>query len=301
MSHNMDPAPTAADSRVGDPARAVPRRATPARRLNTVCNLEDWEVSETRDTMRRILPYFLAAHPDYPSGMEHRKHWEFAQLLNGLDLLGVLREDAWVLAVAAGREEVAFDLTNRVRWVFCTDLYGTGDFSALEADPRILVDPDGAARCQYNRRRLVVQFMDALDLRYEDGTFDAAYSSSSIEHFGGRDGARRALAEQRRVVKPGGIVAFTTEVILNGAPSFDEGNLCLFTPEGIDQLCRGAEGLELVEPIDLSISDATLANVTPLTEAIARRDRSEDDVYPHIVMSHKGREWTSVAVFMRSV
>jgi hypothetical protein len=26
--------------------------------------------------------------------------------------------------------------------------------------------------------------MDALDLRYEDGTFDGIFSSSSLEHFG---------------------------------------------------------------------------------------------------------------------
>ena len=63
--------------------------------------------------------------------------------------------------------------------------------------------------------------MDALDLRYEDGSFDAVYSLSSIEHFGGLDGVRRALAEQHRVVKPGGIVAFTTEVIVNDADTLE--------------------------------------------------------------------------------
>ncbi len=71
--------------------------------------------------------------------------------------------------------------------------------------------------------------MDALDLRYEDETFDAVYSLSSVEHFGGLDGVRAALAEQCRVVKVGGIVAFTTEVIINDADSYHDGHLLLST------------------------------------------------------------------------
>ncbi len=85
--------------------------------------------------------------------------------------------------------------------------------------------------------------MDALDLRYEDATFDAVYSLSSIEHFGGMRGALDALAEKRRVLRLGGIAAMTTEVIVNGAPSLHEGNLFLFTPDELLHLCNAAPGL----------------------------------------------------------
>ncbi len=214
--------------------------------LNGLCNLEEWDLPELRSTIRRLLPYFIAENPEFPKGMEHRKHWEFAQLANGFRRLGVLNGEAWILAVAAGQEEVAFDLTNDARWVFVTDIYGSGSFSNLEAEARILFDPDAVARCPYNRRRLVVQFMNALDLRYEDGTFDAVYSLSSIEHFGGMEGALAALAEQRRVLRHGGVLAFKTEVVVNGAPGLHDGNLFLFTPEQIESLCENAGGLELV-------------------------------------------------------
>ena len=117
--------------------------------------------------------------------MEHRKHWEYAQILLGLEQLEVLDRDAMVLAVAAGQEELLFELTNRTRWAFATDIYGSGPFAEREADMAMLRDPDSVARCSYNRRRLVVQCMDALDLRYEDDTFDAVYGLSSLEHFGG--------------------------------------------------------------------------------------------------------------------
>jgi SAM-dependent methyltransferase len=269
-------------------------------RLNKVCNIEDWEAADLRATMRRVLPGFVGQDSRYPTGMEHRKHWEFAQLLNGLADLGALPPDGMVLAVAAGQEAVLFDLTNQVRWVFATDIYGSGPFVDMEADPVILRNPDAVAPCPYNRRRLVVQYMDALDLRYEDQTFDAVYSLSSIEHFGGTDGVRRALAEQCRVLKPGGIVAFTTEVVVNGAELLDEGHLLLTTPEQLTETCESVPGLALVEPIDFSVSDRTKATVMTLSDAVANVHRQESD-YPHIVLEQSGRHFTSVSVFLRRV
>jgi SAM-dependent methyltransferase len=266
-------------------------------RLNKVCNIEDWALPEMTSTMRRLLPHFLEQSAQWPTGMEHRKHWEFAQLLNGLHELKALDPSGMVLAVAAGQEAVIYELTNRVRWVFATDIYGAGSFT-LEADAGILFDPDRAATCPYNRRRLVVQHMDALDLRYEDETFDIAYSLSSIEHFGGMSGVANALAEQCRVVKAGGIVAFTTEVIVNEAPPLDEDNLVLFRPEQMADLCRRVRPLRLVEPIDFGVTTTTMAEVISLDEAV-RNDARHSIRYPHVVLEHRGRLYTSVAVFLR--
>ena len=100
--------------------------------LNKLCELEDWRVPARVAAMRRALPYFLDISPDYPAGMEHRKHWEFAQLLVGLEQLGALNPDGLVLSVGAGHEEPVYELTNRVRWVFATDIYGQGRFRRLE-------------------------------------------------------------------------------------------------------------------------------------------------------------------------
>jgi SAM-dependent methyltransferase len=267
-------------------------------KLNKVCNLEDWQSEERAQTIRKVLPYFLQQDPAFPKHMEHRKHWEFAQVLLGLEVLGVLRADALVLSVAAGHEEVVYEMTNHVRWVFATDIYGTGPFTGWEADMTMLRDPDAFARLPYNRRRLVVQYMDALDLRFEDGVFDAVYSLSSIEHFGGADGVRLALTEQTRVVKPGGIVAFTTEVIINGADEFEEGHLLLSTPEQLDALCHDLPGLHLIEPIDFSVTSSTAATVTSLAQSIDNSSRGVTD-YPHIVVEHEGRHFTSVSVFLQ--
>jgi SAM-dependent methyltransferase len=269
-------------------------------KLNKICNIDDWESDGRAEVMRTILPYFLQSNADYPHQMEHRKHWEFAQIFLGLEAIGVLERDAWILSVAAGQEELIFELTNHVRWAFAIDIYGSGPFAGWEADTVMLRDPDSVARCAYNRRRLVVQYMDALDLRFEDETFDAVYSLSSVEHFGGVEGVRRALTEQCRVVKVGGIVAFTTEVIVNGAHTLHDGHLLLSTPDQIDTLCRDMPGLRLVEPIDFEVSERTREHVTSLADALANSRQRQSD-YPHILLEQDGREFTSVSVFLERI
>jgi SAM-dependent methyltransferase len=57
-------------------------------------------------------------------------------------------------------------------------------------------------------RRLRLEPADGTALRYEDASFDAAYSSSVIEHIPG-DGDTRAMAELARVLRPGGVLALT--------------------------------------------------------------------------------------------
>lgn len=280
---------------VRDPAAVDLDRRMP---LCKLCELEDWRDPRRVAAIRRCLPYLSAVAADFPRGMEHRKHWEFAQLLAGIEELAALREDGLVLSVGAGHEEPVYELTNRARWVFATDVYGGGRFRSLEGDGRMLVDPDRFARLPYRRDRLVVQWMDGLDLHHEDGTFDVAFSLSSIEHFGGLHAAREALREMARVVRPGGSVAVATECVVNGVAGHRGRGLALFTPGEITELARACPDLELVEPIDFGISPATMGKVKPLSEALLEARRGVTD-YPAIVFEHRGRQFTSVFLFLR--
>jgi SAM-dependent methyltransferase len=232
--------------------------------------------------------------------MEHRKHWEFAQLLCGLEELSAVDPGSLVLSVGAGHEEPVYELTNHVRWVFATDVYGGTQFGSLEGDGRMLVSPDRFARAPYQRNRLVCQWMDGLDLRYEDGTFDVAFSLSSIEHFGGFHAAQKALQQMARVVRPGGVVAIATECILNGTAGHRGRGLALFTPSEIAALAHSCSELELVEPIDFGISPATMSKVQPLSEALIEARRHLTD-YPAIVFEHRRRQYTSVFLFLRKL
>lgn len=266
--------------------------------LNRTCNLEDWQNERLCETIRLLLPDFARDIPGFPKSWEHRKHWEWAHAMVALETLGAIRADGMALGVAAGTESPIYELTRRMRWVHATDIYGTGDFSNLEAQASMLQNPDAFARGPYNRQRLVVQHMNALDLRYEDDTFDVVFSFSSIEHFGGKSGAERAMHEMGRVLKPGGILALTTECIVSGHEHYSTPGLELFSPRTLNQLLRCERKLDLVEEFDASISRATLGTTMQLEKVVEDAHRGHSD-YPHVVLELNGRAFTSAAAFLR--
>jgi SAM-dependent methyltransferase len=237
--------------------------------------------------------------PGFPHNQEHRKSWEWAHTLLGLEKLRALNPDGVALGVAAGNETLLFELTRHMRWVFATDIYGSGTFNHYEAQGTMLVDPDRFARGPYNRNRLVVQYMNALDLRYEEATFDVVFCLSSMEHFGGMNGAKQGLAEMARVLKPNGILAITTECIVNNAPHLTSSpNLELFSPETLQDLLTSSAHLQMIEEFDHTITPLTLATCISLKKAVedSRIGRGE---FPHIVLELEGRQFTSGAAFLR--
>jgi SAM-dependent methyltransferase len=266
--------------------------------LNKVCELEDWRDPVLCDAMRLLNPHCVRAYPNYPESLEHRKAWEYGQLFAGLKSLDALRSDAIILSVAAGHETPVYELTNHVRWVFATDIYGSGEFTKCESDAVMLRDPDHFALAGYNRNRLVVQYMNALDLRFEEGTFDVVFSLSSIEHFGREKEIRAGLREMERVLKPGGVLMLTTECIVNGAGELNRDNLELFTPQSLARLLDSCPRLRLLDEIRFTASPATLATVIPLKKAVKDAHKGRSD-FPHIVLELEGRLFTSISVFLR--
>jgi ubiquinone/menaquinone biosynthesis C-methylase UbiE len=60
--------------------------------------------------------------------------------------------------------------------------------------------------------------MDAKELEFEDGSFDAVFSLPSIEHFGTWADIRRSAREIGRVLRPGGAAFIATECFLGVGP-----------------------------------------------------------------------------------
>ncbi len=142
-----------------------------------------------------------------------------------------------MLSVGAGHEGVLYWLANRVGWVVATDLYEGvwQQVQGREGDPNVLRNPEAYAPFPYRRDRLTFMRMDGRRLAFRDGTFDLAYSLSSIEHFGGVENAASTLREMGRVLRPGGIVALATEYVLSGPPHEET-----FQPAEFVQLDRSA-------------------------------------------------------------
>jgi SAM-dependent methyltransferase len=217
----------------------------------------------------------------------HRKPYELTQLVYGCRRLGALRDDSTIVSIGAGHELVLYWLANHARRVVATDLYEGvwQDAQGREGDPDVIRKPEDFAPFPYRRDHLVFMKMDGRRLAFRDGTFDIAYSLSSIEHFGGLSGASATIREMGRVLKPGGVLALATEYVLHGPPHEET-----FQPRELAELID-QPGLRLVEPID---------------EHVYRRyEYAAIDLYknpyqtPHMVVRFNDTVFTTVMVFLR--
>ena len=123
-----------------------------------------------------------------------RSHrWRPAQNSAGY-LLAALPATARVLDVGCGPGTITVDLAARVPG---------GRVTGIDAAPDVLAE----ARREADRRgQANVRFEtgDAYRLAYPDGTFDVVHAHQVLQHLGD---PVRALAEMRRVCRPGGLVA----------------------------------------------------------------------------------------------
>ena len=260
---------------------------------NKVCELEDFEDEGFRRYAGEIFARdarFLRFEP----GREHRKVWEVTQAARTLVDFNAVHPDAEILGVAAGVEETSFWATNHARRVFATDLYLDSRGWEDDAPRSMLLTPGEHAPCAWNERRLVVQHMDALDLRYADDSFDGAFCTSSLEHFGEEDQIRQALKELWRVLKPGGIGTLSTEFRLSGPPPGLPGTR-IFDAAELDALIVQPLAWELLEPLDLTISGATLGTEMLLADAYAAPLAR----FPHIVLREGELLFTSIHLALR--
>jgi ubiquinone/menaquinone biosynthesis C-methylase UbiE len=135
----------------------------------------------------------------------HRKAWEYAYCIFGLTHLGVVKPNSKAIAIGAGHEKTLFYFANRIQKMIATDLYN-GWGKGGEGDPSMLTTPEKFAPFPYKKENLDAYQMDGTDLKFEDNSFDFAYSLSSIEHFGNRESVEKAMCEIYRVLKPGGVL-----------------------------------------------------------------------------------------------
>jgi SAM-dependent methyltransferase len=264
-----------------------------------VCVLEDFLDPDLTAIVGEAFAT-LSTGTRFPAGQESRKYWEVAQSIRGLRDFGAIHEEAELLGVGAGIEQTGFWLTNSARRVFMTDLYAAEESGwELTTPRRMLVDPAPYAHCRWSPQRLVVQHMDALDLHYEDGSFDGLFSSSSIEHFGGPHEIATAAREMARVLKPGGIATIATEFRLDGPPPGLPG-VRLFSEDDLHELIIDVADWELVEALSSETSSATLSTIVDFTEALEDSAAGRGwRIYPHLVLRHGLHLWTSVSLVLR--
>ena len=249
-----------------------------------LCELANPAKWDNPDWMK-LLRDLKVVPADKPS--MHRKGYEFTQLLYGLERLNRLNEGTTVLSVGAGHEAILYWLANHVGSVVATDLYEEGRWESCggqEGDQRVIQRPEDYAPFPYRRDRLLFLKMDGRHLAFRNGTFDVAYSLSSIEHFGGLRGAQAAVDEMARALKPGGLLVLATEYMLSGTPHEE-----VFQPADVHALID-RPGLRLLEPID--------ENVYKRYQYVAvdlYRNRFQT---PHMVVKMGDTVFTTVMLFL---
>lgn len=263
------------------PSSAGLRPSRFPRRLCKLCDATDWRDQD----WLHILDEMKLSYQRDPK-LRNRKTWEWVHGIYGLKLLGFLNDKTSALGVGSGKELALYYLANHVHRVLATDLYQTSLWS--EAPKAMLTKPELFAPFPYREDHLSVQHMDGLNLALDDDSFDIIFSFSAIEHFGGHPAATRAMREMARVLRPQGLVVLTTELILNGAPHPE-----FFLPEEINHELIEPSGLKLVEDIDFSLSEETLAS------RVVNLDHfGWQSITPHYILRHGKWLWTSVLFFL---
>jgi ubiquinone/menaquinone biosynthesis C-methylase UbiE len=284
------------------------------RQLAKLCDVRDFEDADVLRVLREILP------EREPLAHVERKVWEFAMLALFLEETGRLREDTSALAIGAGDERMVFWLANRVGRVVATDIYGEGSFAEREATTTMLTDPASHAPFPYREDRLEVLYADARELPFEPESFDVAFSLSSIEHFGGARDVARSAREMARVVRPGGHALVVTECFVRLDPRqsalADSAVRALtlgrkrrgaapwrrliegFTPRELETRIVGPSGLELMQPLDRSLSPESWDNLT-LTHGDGRLEPATGSFYPHVLLQSGRSVFTSVCLPLR--
>jgi SAM-dependent methyltransferase len=280
--------------------------------LAKLCDVRDWDDADFVRVVSEILP------ERDPAAHVERKVWEFAMLALFLEQTGRLREETEALAVGAGDERIVFWLANRLGRVVATDIYGEGDFADREARSSMLDDPGAHAPFRYREDRLEVRWMDARQLDFPDASFDVVFSLSSFEHFGGADDVAAAARELGRVLRPGGHAFVVTECFvrrhpLNAAPADLAVKVAtlgrkrkraglrsravvveVFTPGELERLIVRPSGLELMQPLDLSLPASSRVNVTRTDEHGLHPESG--GYWPHVILKAGRSLFTSVSL-----
>jgi SAM-dependent methyltransferase len=132
--------------------------------------------------------------------------------------------------------------------------------------------------------RVTFQVVDASrPLPFPPSMFDAVLSNDAMCHISNREGA---LAEWRRVLRPGGRMLFTDAMVLTGLVSQEEIatrssiGFYLFVPPGENERLIGRAGFTLLSSED----------VTAAAEAIARRWHAAREQHRTELLSREGEE-----------
>jgi SAM-dependent methyltransferase len=175
--------------------------------LQKVCDIHDLFHPEIDNILRDDLR-------SIPFGS--RRAWEFAMIFRALSIKGKLHPAAQGLAMGAGTEKLIYAIVPRVAKTMVTDLYlpNSGWVGVRTDNPRDLILQK--APWPIDANKVDAMAMDMRKLDFPDESFDFCWSTGSFEHIGRDTDFLQHFKEVERVLKPGGVYAFTTAITFGG-------------------------------------------------------------------------------------
>ncbi|MBI4781320.1 MAG: methyltransferase domain-containing protein [Oscillatoriophycideae cyanobacterium NC_groundwater_1537_Pr4_S-0.65um_50_18] len=210
-----------------------------------LADITDWQAPNFPTTQALL-------HEPY----RNRKTWEYIQVYNGLQALGLLNGKTHALGLGVGAESLIYAFTNVCEQVVATDLYNSQNWETA-AMPTAEVYQKNLF--PYQPDRLSVQHMDMTQIEFPDESFDFIWSCCSIEHVNSFSELHKVYQEIHRVLKPNGIAALTTEYNPCDQHSY-EPNMLFTDRYWIEQWFTAEQplvtGFELLDPPSLTLADA---------------------------------------------
>lgn len=272
--------------------------------LSKLIEIEDFGKPELRRYLAEINEQESIRFGTSPDDIvEDSKQWECAMALRALDHGGCAQRGRIIAGIGAGTEATIFALARRGAIVFPVDRYLQRTVWSDVSPAGMLVEPARYCALEIPRGHVIPVHSSALELNLPSATFDAVFSSGSIEHFGSLEAVAEASREIGRILKPGGVACIATEFRIDGPndlPWFDD-NVILFTPDLLRRYIVEPSGLTLREPLDISQSEKTFESRTNLVDFLQRANtihgiEEKRAVYPNLILYHDGFLFCSVAI-----
>ena len=109
--------------------------------------------------------------------------------------------------------------------VYATDLY---DPDSEWPESRFSVEEAyNQSPFPYKRENLEIKCMDMRKIDFPDNHFDFIWSASSIEHVDTKKELLNIFLDVERTLKPGGILAITTEFNITKTPCYKKNFICM--------------------------------------------------------------------------
>ncbi len=179
-----------------------------------------------------------------------RKWWEWEYLAECAKLCGCLEGKGKAIGVGVGEEPLIFYFARFCPYVLATDLYSSESawkearFASADAVYQ-------ASPIDYPRKRVEVRNADMRKLGVPDGSFDFAWSCSSIEHVPTLRDLLEVFRELARVLRIGGHALLTTEYCLSQPPYLLPGVNAL-DEQLFWQIVGALDAFDIVGEVDLN-------------------------------------------------